>query len=84
MAANCIGFPLARAMVSRKSSEQKKEAWRMSHSANSGFGVFFNIPHFLKKSVENGAIWNVRKGWMLFIFVVDGALMVLNLGLATI
>lgn len=38
--ANLIGFPLGRAMASKRSAPEKKEAWRMAHSANSGFGVF--------------------------------------------
>jgi hypothetical protein len=37
---NVIGFPLARALASRHISETKTEAWRMAHSANTGFGVF--------------------------------------------
>lgn len=38
--ANLMGFPLGRAKASKRSSPEKTEAWRMAHSANTGFGVF--------------------------------------------
>lgn len=38
--ANLMGFPLGRAKSSKRSSPEKTEAWRMAHSANTGFGVF--------------------------------------------
>ena len=38
--ANLMGFPLGRAMASKHSMPEKKDAWRMAHSATSGFGVF--------------------------------------------
>lgn len=38
--ANLMGFPLGRARASKRSLPETKEAWRMAHSANTGFGVF--------------------------------------------
>lgn len=40
LVSNLAGSLLGRALVSRKSTAEQQEAWRMAHSSSSSFGVF--------------------------------------------
>ena len=43
-----------------------------------GTQFFYNVPHVLKGGISKGGVWDVLKGHMLFIFIVDFICMTLN------